>query len=103
MAEKLYFQDYDENCYPIDYHLDYMKENNIKEMDVFKAERETGTGYFFCKEFMEIGETGESCGKMCEKYIPNNGKNGRCKHYGYVYNQTDEIKKLRIGISSNFD
>lgn len=60
----------------------------IVTLFLFEAKRESGTGYFFCKEFQACGEVGE-CGRMCEKYNPMNGKNGRCKHYGYVYEQTD--------------
>ena len=42
-----------------------------------------------------IGEVGE-CGNHCEAYKPNNNKNGRCKHYGYTYEQTDKFKTLKI-------
>lgn len=93
---KFYFQKNDENCYSLDYHRDYMKDNGLNELELFEAKRETGAGYFFCKEFMEVGEVGEGCGRFCEKYQPNNGKNGRCKHYGYVYEQTD--KKITLNL-----
>lgn len=94
---KLYFQKNDESCYPLQYHLDYMLENGLKEMTVFEAKRETGTSYFFCKEFSEIGEVGEGCGKICGKYKPLNGKNGRCVYYGFLYEQTEKEKVLKIG------
>jgi hypothetical protein len=45
---------------------------------------------------MEVGEVGEGCGKFCQQYKPLNGKNGRCKHYGYVYEQTDKVKLLKL-------
>ncbi len=94
---KYYFRKNDENCYTIDVHLDYMKKNGVSEMDVFEAKRETGTGYFFCLYHLETGEAGQSCGKFeCENYIPNNGKSGRCKYYGYVYEQTDKKLKLKL-------
>jgi hypothetical protein len=95
---KYYFQKYDENCYPLSYHLDYMKENDIKEMEVFEAKAEFGTGMFFCRKYGEIGETNGTCGKLCGCYIPNNGKNGRCKFYGYTYEQTD--KKIILKVKS---
>lgn len=91
---KYYFQKDAEMCYTLDYHRNYMKENGLKEMDVFEAKIEHGTGYFFCREFMLLSEVGESCGKVCEKYAPLNGKNGRCKHYGNVYEQLATIIKL---------
>ena len=83
---KYYFQKHDENCYPLQYHLDYMKENSLKEMEVFEAKRESGTGYFFCKDMQSVGESG-GCGKWCYKYKPRNGKKGICKHHGFTYEQ----------------
>ena len=96
MSKKLYFSEYDENCYSLDYFIDYLIENNLKEMTLFEAKREPKTGYFFCKEFMEVGEVG-NCGKQCKLYEPNNGINGRCKHYGYCYEQTE--KKFLLSIT----
>ncbi len=89
MAKKHYFQNNDENCYTLDYHKEYMKDNDIKEMVVYEAKIERGTGYFYCREFMEIGEVGNSCGKVCDKYAPMNGKSGKCNHFGNVYEQTN--------------
>ena len=77
--------DEDEFAYSKQHHLDYMKENNIEEMEVYEAVVERGTGFFFCKEVQEVGEAKESCGKECKDYSPRNGKGGICKNYGYVY------------------
>ena len=96
MSKKFYFQKHDEMCYHKDYHIQYMKDNDLKEMDVFEAKVDRGSGYFFCKEHYEIGEVGESCGKFCQQYKPLNGKSGRCTHYGNVYDQTDKVLKLKI-------
>ena len=93
---KLYFQDDDENCYNIQHHIDYMKENEIKEMKVFEAKPEHGTGMFFCKEYSEVGEVNGTCGKMCDKYMPRNGKSGICKYHGFVFEQTDKSKIIKI-------
>ena len=93
---KKYFQKDDESCYSLQYHIDYMKENNITELEVFEAKAEFGTGYFYCKEFFDVGEVGEGCGKECKSYSPMNGKTGRCRHSGYVYEQTDKIKIITI-------
>jgi len=92
---KYYFQKHDENCYPKQYHIDYMKVMGIDEMEIFEAKRELGTGFFFCKHFEEIGEVGESCGRQCEKYKPMNGKSGRCIHHGFVYEQTEKVTVLK--------
>ncbi|MEM4271259.1 MAG: hypothetical protein QXO70_04165 [Candidatus Pacearchaeota archaeon] len=94
---KLYFsKEHDDFCYQLDYWKEYMKKNNLKEIKLNEAKRESGTGYFFCKEFQEVGDVSESCGKFCEKYKPNNGKNGRCKHYGYIYDSTEKEITLKI-------
>ena len=88
MSKKYYFDNQDENCYSLDYWRDYMTENGIKKLEVFEAKRETGTGYFFCKEAGEIGETGE-CGKQCNDYKP------AIENQEYV-RTTDMFMKLRI-------
>lgn len=94
---KYYFNGNDENCYPKQYHLDYMKENEIKEMKVFVAKVERGIGVFFCTEFSEIGDANNgTCGKMCEHYKPRNGKKGICKNYGYVYENTEKSITLKL-------
>ena len=97
MAEKLYFKHDDEGCYTLNHHQEYMKDNFIDEMILFEAKRETGMGYFYCREYGEIGEVGEGCGKLCDGYKPNNGKNGRCKHYGWCYEQTENKFILKAG------
>lgn len=84
---KFYFNSYDENCYTLAYFKEYMKENGIKETQVFEAVADKGSPYFYCNEFSEIGEVGQGCGKICESYKPRNGKNGRCVHSGHVYDQ----------------
>jgi len=94
---KYYYKDGDsEYCYPLEYHLEYMRENGIEKMDVFEAKMENDSEFFFCKEVMEVGEKNGTCGKMCEDYQPRNNKSGICKHYGYVYENTDVVKKLRL-------
>jgi len=101
MAKKLYFSEYDDdNCYNLTYHREYMKDNLIDEMILIEAKRETGTGYFFCKEYGEISEVNGSCGycgMACSFYKPLNGKSGRCKHYGWCYEPTDNQFVLKVG------
>jgi len=101
---KFYFLRHNEDvCYQIGYWKEYMADNELKEIELYEAKRETGSGHFFCKEFQEIGDVGEGCGRFCDKYKPNNGKNGRCKHYGYCYEPTDKkiILKLKDNDSKN--
>jgi len=96
---KIYFSKYndEEVAYTLDYWKTYMEENLIEEMTLFEGKRMTGEGYFYCKEYFEVGLARESCGKICEGYKPNNGKNGRCKHYGYCYEPTDKRLVLQAG------
>ena len=87
---KYYFQEDETRCYLLKYHLDYMKENDIKEMVVYEAIRETEIGLFYCTFFNETGEVGEGCGKECKEYKPRNGKSGRCCYSGHFYKQGKE-------------
>lgn len=97
MSKKIYFRDNADLCTTISNHLDYMAENGIKEMDVYLAKREVGSDWFFCHYYGEVGVKSEGgCGKMCEKYNPRNGKSGCCTYNGYVYDQTDIKKTLKI-------
>jgi Uri superfamily endonuclease len=92
MKHKLYFQKDAEMCYPLYWHLDYMKENNIKEMQVFRAKVEHESGMFFCRFMEQIGEKNGTCNKKdCDTYVPKNGIKGRCFHYGFCYEPTNEI------------
>ena len=92
---KYYFQEHDGDCYTLDYHLDCMKENDIKEMEVFEGIIARGIGYFFCQADHEMGEVGY-CGKMCEDYQPRNGKSGICKHHNFPrYPGKSKILKLK--------
>lgn len=81
---RFYFQEADENCYSLGYHLDYMKENFLTEMKVYLAIPEVSSDYFYCKHFQVCGERGD-CGKSCEAYTPRNGKSGVCKHFAFTY------------------
>ena len=95
---KYYFcHDYDESirCYPLAFLQTYVNENEIPELRIVEAEIEIGTSYFYCKEYGEIGETGENCGKVCDKYAPRNGKNGRCKSHSNCYIPTDKVIILK--------
>lgn len=96
MKKKLYFKDDAENCYTIEDHIDQMKFDGETEREVFVAKVERGTGYFYCCEFSEIGEVKESCGKQCDKYKPRNGRGGICKRYGFLYEQTDKSKVIKL-------
>lgn len=82
--KKYYFceQINEEMCFTIDYFLDEMKEDNIKQLEICEAVRDIGGEFFYCKAIGEVGEKSEGgCGKQCDLYEPRNGKNGLCKEW----------------------
>jgi methionyl-tRNA synthetase len=88
--DKYYFEFTDsENCYTVDHFYEQLKENDLPQMQIYPAIIEHGTDYFWCSEFGEIGETGESCGKCCDRYKPRNGKNGRCVYHKNCYTASE--------------
>lgn len=93
---KKYFSKYEDYCMSLSEWKRYIDEHNIDEIELFEAEIEYGTGYFWCGIFYEIGESKISCGKMCKGYIPRNGKNGRCIYNKSPYAQTDKVKILKL-------
>ena len=83
---RYYFRDTDsEQCYTIDYFYEQLNENDLIQMQIYPAIIEYGIDYFWCDEFEAVGEKGESCGILCEKYKPRNGKNGRCVYHKNCY------------------
>lgn len=84
--QKLYFSSIIEDmAYTKEYLIDEMKERELTAIEVNLVKRELETDYFYCHEFGDFGEVGESCGKICDKYSPRNGKSGCCKHRGFCY------------------
>lgn len=93
---KYYFERLDsEGCYPKEYFIDQMKDNDITEMEVYPAKVEYGTGYFWCSEYGEIGEIGETCGHLCDEYRPRNGKKGRCVSHKNCYTHAEKPITLK--------
>ena len=84
---KLYTIDSESDFYRLDFWRNYMAENNLATLEIIEGKRMKGTGFVFCKYHQQTGDAG-SCGSNCDQYKPNNGKSGRCKHYGYIYEET---------------
>lgn len=88
---KYYFRNEDdEMCYTKKYWVPILKDEGLKEIEMYEAKLLKDEQYFFCKAVLECGEKG-NCGKGCEDYEPCNGKNGRCRHMGKLYEATDKI------------
>lgn len=96
MSKKYFRNEDDELCYPLSSHYDYMRDNDLKTLKVFEAKQDIDSGFFYCTVHFEVGTVGEGCGKMCEKYQPRNGKNGRCKFSSHTYEATDVVKILTL-------
>lgn len=84
MNKQFYFKYiHSEICYDSSYFIEYMKEHNLNEIEVYKAIPDKfNDGSFWCKHGAFCGDDSSlNCGKICNNYIPKNGKNGCCKHY----------------------
>lgn len=90
-----------ENVYDLEYFKKYLPESN-GEIILREAVREFHSGFFYCSEFGEVGESaGSECGKLCNKYQPRNGKNGRCRYSQNTFVEGDRIYILsKDGIKS---
>ena len=96
MSEKLYFEKGNQDkCYPLSHFKKAMEVDGINEMTLFEAKRYLDNVYFWCKHHSEFAEKGQCGVDWCSGYRPNNGKNGRCKHYGYLYYATDITKTIK--------
>jgi hypothetical protein len=89
---KYYFEDTDsERCYTIDYFREQLNESGLQEMSIYPARIVIGSGFFYCNELQETGESNDKiCGKWCDHYKPRNGKNGRCVHHHLPYEPIDK-------------
>lgn len=96
---KYYFTKDSEACKTVEAHLEDMKDEGISELVVYEAKPEFGSPYFFCHEHGEIGDKNGTCGKQCPQYLPRNGRSGRCKHSGHVYEATGNKRTLRLAIT----
>lgn len=86
-----------EYCTKLEWYVKDMVENEIEEMEVILAKRETDVPYFYCRYYCEVGDKNEGgCGRMCKGYQPKNGKSGVCKHYGHTYEPTDICFTLKL-------
>jgi len=91
MAKYYFINRDDEYCADIESVKDFMRFNEMKEIEVFEAKRDLGSDFLFCKFYWAAGEKG-ICGNVCEKYDPRNGKNGICIYNAPVYERGNKIK-----------
>jgi hypothetical protein len=81
--KNFYFENEDsEICYTKEHFIQKMIDDEITEIEVYKAEKEKIKGVFWCHYYSLFGENSyDACGKDCKQYAPRNGKSGCCKHY----------------------
>jgi len=68
----------------------------LSEINIYPAKPLYKTGFFYCSEFNDIGQTGDGCGKGCDFYKPRNFKNGRCRFSNNCYEPSDDFKILKL-------
>jgi hypothetical protein len=83
---RFYFCEHEaETCRPLKSIREWMLQEGIERRTVYPARIMYNTDYYYCTEYQEIGEVGQDCGKICKKYEPRNGKNGRCRYSNNGY------------------
>ena len=87
---KMYFTGFSDLCWDLKEIKSEMLYQGLKELEAWEAIPTRDNDYFYCKEFMEVGEKGD-CGKSCCKYAPKNGKSGCCKHVGKLYEHGNKL------------
>jgi len=88
---KYYFLELDtEMCYSLEYIKDLIREQNLKEKEVYEAKLITDSEFMYCTIQGDIGEKGH-CGKDCKWYEARNGISGNCKFNRGVYEHSDKI------------
>lgn len=80
-------------CYGLSYFIEEMKEQELTELTVALARRDTDKNYFFCSAHeVCINKTDDAqCGNECTFYEPRNGKKGCCKNRKPCYEPGDEF------------
>ncbi len=97
LIKGLFFNNLDEMCRPLSYHINEMVHEGVDELTLNLAEREIGSDFFYCRKFDVVGEKSEwGCGRECKHYAPRNGKSGACKHIGYTYDNTGRMFLLKL-------
>lgn len=65
-------------------------DGEIDELEAYKAEKDTESGYAWCSEFCDIVER-RTCSKDCINYVPRNGKSGCCCNYKSTYDVGEKV------------
>lgn len=87
-----------EFCYTLESIKDQilLDRKDLDETILIQAKVDTGNGFYYCREFQAVGESGDGCGIQCKEYSPRNGKNGRCRHHANTYTHGD--KKFLLSV-----
>jgi hypothetical protein len=91
----LYFKDNEEICYPLASHIEEARQEGLNEIKLYHAKKVDDLDYFYCKAYKEVGEVGQ-CGRSCAKYTPQNKLSGKCKHRGFLYENTGIVRIVTI-------
>ena len=87
---KFFRCDNEEVCYHLSNIIDDMIDEEIDELEAYKAEKDNESGYAWCSEFCDIVERC-TCSKDCINYVPRNGKSGCCCNYKSTYDIGEKV------------
>jgi len=75
ISKKMYFENEDANtCYPLSYHIENAKADDLKEIELFEAIPDTlNKDIVWCTELENTSEKSE-CNKNCPYYIASKGR-----------------------------
>ena len=100
MKKKFYFENEDaETAHSEEYFREIMKEEGLNELKVLEAipVPHSKSDFVYCMEADTCYEKSD-CGKQCESYKPDNGKNGKCEFRGQYCDFGEEVvfnKKIK--------
>ena len=89
--EKVYFENEDANqCYPLSYHIENAKADDLKEIEIFEAiTNTTDKDIIWCTELENVSEKSD-CNKECPYYISSKGR--ICDLRGKLMDWGEKIK-----------
>lgn len=78
-------------CYTLSWHREEMRLDELSSLRLYPALPSLDKDVFWCAMHVEYGHRGEAtCGLVCDRYAPRNGRNGRCRHHRATYRPDTE-------------
>ncbi|MDQ7950154.1 MAG: hypothetical protein AAGB30_11125 [Pedobacter sp.] len=92
LYQKLYFANIDDcNCYPLSYHLNDAKIEQLNTINLVKAIPDNNNpDYIYCKFAGEVGDKSQCKKSICDAYSSKSGR-GNCANRGRLYLHGEEV------------